>query len=168
MTASTMVSTEPIQELRITRVFDAPRELVFEVWTKPEHQVHWMGPKDFTVPSCEIDFRVGGAYRTCIVEPTGVEYWMRGTYREIVVPEKLVFSFAWEEEGERGMENLVTLQFFDEGGKDSGKTRFEFLQTPFQSIAERDSHNGGWAQCFDRLAAYVETGMIAANAGEKI
>jgi uncharacterized protein YndB with AHSA1/START domain len=102
-----MASIEPIQELRITRVFDAPRELVFEVWTKPEHQVHWMGPKDFTVPSCEIDFRVGGAYRTCIVERTGVEYWMRGVYREIVVPEKLVFSFAWEEEGERGIASIV-------------------------------------------------------------
>ncbi|MDB5800086.1 MAG: hypothetical protein JWL63_1025 [Rhodocyclales bacterium] len=157
-------STEPSRELRITRIFDAPREMVFEVWTMPEHQVHWMGPQDFTVPSCEIDFREGGSYRTCIVEPTGVEYWMRGVYREIVVPEKLVFSFAWEEEGERGMENIVTLQFFDEGGK----TRFEFLQTPFQSAAERDGHDGGWTQCFDRLAAYLETGMIAAQAGEKI
>ena len=161
-------STEPNRELRITRVFDAPREMVFEVWTKPEHQVHWMGPKDFTVPSCEIDFRVGGSYRTCIVEPTGIEYWMRGVYREIVVPEKLVFTFAWEEEGERGMENIVTLRFFDEGDKQGSKTRFEFLQTPFQSVTERDSHDGGWTQCFDRLAAYLETGVIAANAGEKI
>lgn len=150
--------------LRITRVFDAPCELVFDVWTKPEHQVHWMGPTDFTVSSCEIDFRVGGAYRTCIVEPDGVEYWMRGVYREIVAPQRLVFTFAWEEEGERGMENLITLQFVAEGDK----TRFEFLQTPFQSIAERDSHNSGWDQCFDRLAAYLETGRIAANAGEKI
>ncbi len=165
-------STEPGKELRITRVFDAPREMVFEVWTKPEHQGHWMGPKSFTVPSCEIDFRVGGAYRTCIVDPEGTEYWMRGIYREIVVPEKLVFTFAWEEDGERGMENIVTLRFFDEGGKTggkaSGKTRFEFLQTPFRSVEERDSHDGGWTQCFERLAAYLETGRIAENAGEKI
>jgi uncharacterized protein YndB with AHSA1/START domain len=150
--------------LRITRVFDAPCELVFDVWTKPEHQLHWMGPKDFTVPSCEIDFRVGGAYRTCIVEPSGAEYWMRGVYLEIVVPKRLVFTFAWEEEGERGVENLITLQFFAE----RDRTRFEFLQTPFQSNEQRVSHNDGWSQCFDRLAAYLETARIAANAGEKI
>lgn len=137
--------------LRITRIFDAPRELVFAAWTRAEHQVHWMGPKDFMVPSCDMDFRVGGTYRTCIVSPSGVEYWMRGVYREIVVPERLVFSFAWEEDGERGMENLVSLLFSEEGGK----TKLEFLQTPFQSLEERDGHNGGWSECFDRLAAYV-------------
>lgn len=161
MTASAKPLTH---ELRITRLFDAPREMVFEVWTKPEHQVHWMGPTDFTVPSCEIDFRVGGSYRTSIVSPEGVVYWMRGAYREIRAPERLVFSFAWEEEGERGTENLITLEFFDE----AGKTRLEFLQAPFLSIAERDGHEGGWKQSFERLAAYLETGAIALNAGQKI
>jgi uncharacterized protein YndB with AHSA1/START domain len=165
MTASLSAESSPrTHELCITRVFDAPRELVFDVWTRPEHQIHWMGPKDFTVPSCEIDFRVGGAYRTCIVEPGGVEYWMCGVYREIVVPERLVFSFAWEEEGERGMENIVTLVFTDQ----AGKTRLDFRQTPFQSIEQRDGHDSGWRQCFDRLAAYVESDAIAQNATETI
>lgn len=158
-------STDPRTcELSIERLFDAPREMVFEVWTKPEHQVHWMGPKGFAAPSCEIDFRVGGAYRTCIVDPTGVAYWMRGEYREIVVPERIVFTFAWEEEGERGIENLITLRFTEEGLQ----TRLAFHQAPFHSIEERDGHHGGWTECFDRLAAYLETGRIAENASEKI
>ncbi|MEC5387424.1 SRPBCC domain-containing protein [Uliginosibacterium sp. H3] len=161
-------SINPVQELRITRFFDAPRELVFEVWSKAEHQVHWMGPTDFTVPSCEIDFRVGGRYRTCIVEPTGVEYWIRGEYREIVAPARLVFTFAWEEEGERGMETLVTLQFFDEGDGTRSRTRMEFLQTPFQSLAERDGHDTGWTQCFERLRAYVATQSLGERAREGV
>ncbi|WP_148717106.1 SRPBCC family protein [Chitinolyticbacter meiyuanensis] len=139
------------RELIITRNLPAPRHLVFAAWSSAEHQVHWMGPKDFTVPSCEIDFRVGGAYRACIRSPEGQDYWMRGHYREIVTPEKLVFTFAWEEDGERGLENLVTIQFADLGDS----TRMVFRQAPFQSSAERDSHHGGWSECFDRLAAYA-------------
>src|SRR5512147_1513859 len=83
-------------ELVITRTFDAPRALVFRAWTQPEHMVRWLGPHGYTAPSCKIDFRVGGAYRACICSPEGQESWMRGIYREIVEPERLVFSFAWE------------------------------------------------------------------------
>jgi uncharacterized protein YndB with AHSA1/START domain len=138
-------------ELLITRVFDAPRSLVFKAWSSSEHQVHWLGPKDFTVEYCQIDFREGGAYRACIRSPEGIDYWMRGHYREIVAPERLVFTFSWEEEGERGLETLVTATFVDEGGK----TRMTFHQAPFRSLSERDGHTSGWSECFDRLAAYL-------------
>jgi uncharacterized protein YndB with AHSA1/START domain len=138
-------------ELVITRTFDAPRALVFKAWTKPEHMVRWLGPKNFTAPSCTMDFRPGGAYRACICSPDGKEYWMRGIYREIVEPERLIFTFSWEEEGERGRENLVTVTFAEQGDK----TRMTFRQAFFESISERDSHNEGWSECFDRLAQYL-------------
>jgi uncharacterized protein YndB with AHSA1/START domain len=138
-------------ELFIERVFDAPPRLVFKAWTSAEYQMHWLGPKDFTVEFCEIDFCVGGKYRARIRSPEGRDHTMYGVYREIAAPERLVFTFAWEEEGERGLETLVTIDFIDQGNK----TLMSFHQAPFQSLAERDGHNGGWTQCFDRLAAYL-------------
>ena len=138
-------------ELVITRTFDAPRALVFKAWSKAEHAVRWFGPQNFTCPQCTMDFRVGGAYRACIRSPEGKEYWMRGIYREIVEPERIVFTFSWEEEGERGRENLVTVTFAEQGDK----TRMTFRQAFFESVSERDSHNEGWTECFERLAEFL-------------
>ncbi len=153
MSAGHSPLTEPEElVLLITRVFDAPRSLVFEVWTKPEHMRHWLGPSGFTATSCEMDVRPGGAYRACIRSPEGQDYWMRGVYREIVVPERLVFTFAWEnEKGEPGYETLVTVTFAEH----DGKTKLTFHQAVFESTAERDSHRGGWSECFDRLETYL-------------
>ncbi len=150
---ATAPATNPTaqHELVITRTFDAPRTLVFKAWSAAEHMVRWLGPKDYTAPHCTMDFRVGGAYRACIRSPEGKEYWMRGIYREIVAPERIVFTFSWEEEGERGRENLVTITFAEQGNK----TRMTFRQAFFESVSERDSHNGGWTSCFDRLAQYL-------------
>jgi uncharacterized protein YndB with AHSA1/START domain len=114
--------------------------------------VRWLGPKDWTAPSCTMDFRPGGAYRACIRSPSGNENWMRGIYREIVEPERLVFTFSWEnKEGELGRENLVTITFAEQGGK----TRMIFRQAFFETIENRDSHHGGWSECFDRLGQYL-------------
>jgi uncharacterized protein YndB with AHSA1/START domain len=151
--AATATATNAMaqHELVITRTFDAPRALVFTAWSKAEHAVRWFGPKNFTVPHCKMDFRVGGAYRACICSPDGAEYWMRGIYREIAKPERIVFTFAWEEEGERGRENLVTVTFAEQGDK----TRMTFRQAFFESVSERDSHNEGWSECFDRLEQFL-------------
>jgi len=85
------------RELVITRVFDAPRLLVFKAWTEPEHLVRWWGPRGFTTPSCKMDVRPGGAFRFHMRSPEGTDHWLRGAYREIVEPERLVFSWAWED-----------------------------------------------------------------------
>jgi uncharacterized protein YndB with AHSA1/START domain len=153
MSTAQQAGTQAGYELVITRSFDAPRRLVFAAWAKPEHQVHWMGLKDFTVPSCDIDFRPGGSYRTCIRSPEGNEVVLCGTYREIVEPSRLVFTFAWEgkAEGERGSESLVTLDFIEI----DGKTRLVLRQAPFPTADERDGHNNGWTQALDRLDAYM-------------
>ncbi len=144
-------------ELVITRVLDAPPLLVFKAWTMPEHMARWMGPKGFTAPSVKMDVRPGGAYRALIRSSEGKDYWFQGVYREVVEAERLVFTFAWEEDGERGQENLVTITFADE----NGKTRMTFKQAPFKSVEERDGHEGGWSEAFDKLAAYA-AGMKAA------
>jgi uncharacterized protein YndB with AHSA1/START domain len=138
-------------ELAITRVLDAPPILVYKAWTEPEHMVRWIGPKGFTAPSVKMDVRPGGQYRALIRSGEGKDYWFRGVYREVVEAERLVFTFAWEEDGERGQENLVTVTFADE----NGKTRMTFKQAPFQSVDERDGHEGGWSEAFDKLSAYV-------------
>jgi len=138
-------------EVVITRTFDAPRALVFKAWSAPEHMVRWLGPRNFTAPLCTLDFRPGGAYRACICSPDGQEYWMRGIYREIMEPERIVFTFSWEEDGERGRENLVTVTFAEQGNE----TRMTFRQAFFESESERDSHNEGWSECFDRLAQFL-------------
>lgn len=152
--AATADATPADRILVITRLFDAPRSLVFKVWTRPEHLARWLGPKDFTAPSVTLDVRPGGAWRSCIRSPEGTEYWMRGVYREIVAPERLVFTFAWEEEGDRGLETLVTVTFEEVGDK----TRLIFRQAPFTTVEERDSHQGGWSECLDRLGAYIRQG----------
>lgn len=140
------------RELVITRVLAAPPALVFRVWTEPAHLARWWGPKDFTMPSHRAEVRPGGAYRICIRSPEGEDYWMRGVYREVVEPERLVFTFAWEEEGERGVENLVRVAF----APHARGTQMRFHQGPFLSVEERDGHFGGWSECMDRLEAYLE------------
>jgi uncharacterized protein YndB with AHSA1/START domain len=140
------------RELVINRVIDAPRSLVFKIWSQPEHLVRWWGPKGFTAPSCEMDLRPGGAWRACIRSPEGTEHRMQGSYREIVEPERLVFTFAWEDdEGKPGHQTLVTVTFAEQ----DGKTRLTFHQATFESVESRDSHHGGWSECFDRLEDYL-------------
>ncbi|ATA96108.1 SRPBCC family protein [Sinorhizobium meliloti] len=135
--------------LTITRVFDAPANLVFKVWTTPEHLARWWGPKGFTVPAITTDFREGGAWRGCIRSPEGQDYWAHGIYREIVAPSRIVLSFAWEEEG--SIDTLITVTLDDV----AGGTRLTFHQAPFTSAESRDSHAEGWSECMDRLVSYV-------------
>jgi uncharacterized protein YndB with AHSA1/START domain len=140
-------------ELSITRVFDAPRGLVFRVWSTPEHLMRWWGPKDFACTLAKTNFRPGGAWRTSIRSPEGTDHGARGVYREIVEPERLVFTFAWD----GSSETLVTVTFEDHGGQ----TRLTFRQTPFDTVESRDSHQEGWSECLDRLEAYLATAPAA-------
>jgi uncharacterized protein YndB with AHSA1/START domain len=140
------------RELVITRVFDASRELVFQAWTDPRQAVKWWGPRSFPAIHLEMDVRPGGAWRGCLRSTeTGIELWHKGIFREVAPPKRLVFTFAWEEEGERGLETLVTVSFAEQ----DGGTRMTFRHAPFQSIAERDGHNGGWNSTFDRFGEYL-------------
>lgn len=141
------------RELTLTRLVDAPRLLVFRVWTQPEHLVRWWGPGGFTLPSCKLDLRPGGAYRFHMRGPDGVDHWLEGAYREIQEPERLSFTWAWRDsDGNLGPETLVTVTL-EEAGR---KTRLTLHQAVFESVTARDLHEGGWTACLDRLAAYVK------------
>ena len=113
--------------------------------------MRWWGPRNYTAPSVKLDLRPGGAFRACIRSPEGEDSWMSGIYREVVAPERLVFTFAWEEDGKRGLETLVTVTFAEQ----EGKTKLTFHQAAFDSVEQRDSHLEGWGECLDRLAAYL-------------
>ena len=137
------------RELVLTRVFDAPRRLVFEAWSKPEHLVSWWGPKGFTLPTAEMDFRAGGAIRFCMRSPNGHDYWMRGSHNEVVPPSHIVFTSAIDDDPSHQVVTRVT--FAEEGGK----TTIIVHQTfNFESDATRGAPQG-WTQSLDRLTEYL-------------
>lgn len=148
------VTTPSDREIVMTRVFDAPRELVFEAVTKPEHLKEWWGPRGFTLPVCEIDFRPGGAYRFVSADAEGNEYAFRGEYREIVPPERVVWTFEFE--GMPGMVSVDTLTIVEEDGSTTLTST-----SVFDSIEQRDGmlQSGmetGAAESYDRLAELLE------------
>ena len=152
MPATSTAATDPKREVTITRIFDAPRALVFKAWTQPEHLSRWWGPHAFTVHVCEMDLRVGGGWHIRMRSPQGVEDRQRGVFREIVEAERIVFTYAFEDEnGIRGHETIVTVTFADAGGK----TRITVHQAVFESVAMRDDHVRGWGEALDHLADYV-------------
>ena len=111
MAARNVADAKPAEnELLITRVFDAPRELVWDAWTDPRLARQWWGPRDYPAVHIEMDVRPGGCWRSRLRSTaTGQELWNGGVFREVAPPERLVFTFAWEEEGERGLESVVTV-----------------------------------------------------------
>ena len=153
MAARSSVATDTTErELVITRVFDAPRALVFKAWTEPERIKQWWGPRGFTTLSCEMDLRPGGAWRTRSRSPEGTEHAEHGVFREIVEPERIVFTQAWEDaEGKPKHETLVTVTFADH----DGKTLLTFHQGVFESITSRNEHGGGWSSAFELLVEYL-------------
>lgn len=152
-------------EAAITRVLDAPRELVWKEWTEPERMAAWWGPGRFTVPFCEIDPRPGGVFLRCMRSPEGRDLWVTGVFREVVEPERLVFtdSFA-DAEGnvvpaERyGLgpgwppERLITVTFEEEGDA----TRVTLRHTGIPSGADLDLTRRGWSDGLQSLAGRLE------------
>ena len=139
-------------ELFIQRTFDAPRELVFRMWTEAEHLSRWCCPIGFTIPHSEGDIRAGGRFRMCMRSPTGEDHWLGGTYREIVPPERLVFTHAWQEaDGSSNHQTVVTVTFEAR----QGKTQLSLHQAFFQDAASRAGHEGGWQETLDNLTGYL-------------
>ena len=142
------------RHLVVTRLVDAPRSLVFKAWTEQEHVARWWGPQGFTTTFCDMDIRPGGTFRFCMRSPTGTDHWKRGVYREIVPPERIVFTFAWEDAaGNPGHELLTTVTFAEHGTK----TRLTLHQAVFETVEGCDDHRRGWTSCLERFAAYMTT-----------
>lgn len=151
--------------LVMTRDFDAPRRLVFEAWTRPEHVVHWCGPHGYTLPVAEADLRPGGAFRYVNRDPDGNEFPFRGEYREVVPPERLVYTEAFDVEPFAERAAVVTVTFEE---LDGGRTRVTSTSV-YPSAEDRDTHiafgmEKGNAEAFDRL----EDHLVAQAAGETV
>ena len=154
-------------DFAITRIFDAPRELVFRAWTEQQYVVRWWGPHGFTAPFCKIDFRVGGSFHCCMRSPDGKEYWTKGTYHEIVVPEKIVSTMYFSDTSgnlvapsEYGLgpdfpSEMLDIVTFDIHEGD--KTKLMLRRNHATSIAKRYQEDQGWSQSLDRLAEIIAT-----------
>lgn len=152
-------TTPSDQEFVAERIFDAPRELVWQAWTKPEHLAQWWGPKDWTLPVCKVDFRPGGVWHYCMRGPQGEESWGRAIYREIVEPERIVYLDTFSDEAGNPVEGmpemLITVTFENQNGKTKLATHAKFA-----SAAELESVLAmgmveGLTQTWDRLEEYL-------------
>jgi uncharacterized protein YndB with AHSA1/START domain len=149
------VTTPSDREIVMTRVFDAPRDLVFEAHTSCEHMSKWWGPRKYEVASCDIDFRQGGAWRIVHRGPDGVEeHGFRGEFKEIVRPERIVWTFEYE--GMPGHVSVDTLTLEEHDGKTTLTAT-----SVFDNVEDRDGMlqsgmESGAAETWDRLAEYLE------------
>ena len=142
------------REIQMTRLFDAPREVIFEAYTSCEHLSRWWGPRKYELSSCEMDFRPGGKYRFVHSGPDGEEHGFRGEYREIIEPERIVSTFEWE--GLPGHISIDTLTLVEE----NGKTRYTIVSL-FDSVEDRDGMlqsgmEGGANESMERLEELLE------------
>ncbi len=143
------------REIVITRVFDAPRELVFRAWTEPEHLVHWLGPKGFTNTTLFIDVRPGGMWRFTMHGPDGTDYPNRIVFGEIVPPERLVYT---HDDDDRGAASAfqVTVTLVEQGAQTLLTSRMVFpTAAALEHVVTKYHAIEGAHQNMDRLAAYL-------------
>jgi uncharacterized protein YndB with AHSA1/START domain len=153
--ATTTFTAPSDREIAMTRVFDAPRRLVFEAWTNPEHVPHWLlGPEGWTMPVCEIDLRPGGSWHFVWRRSDGTEMEMRGEYREITPPERLVSTESW---GGDWPETLNTVVLTEQEGKTTVTLTVLYPSKEAREAAVETGMKDGATQSFDRLAEYLET-----------
>lgn len=144
-------------ELLIQREFDAPVDLVFELWERPEHVMRWWGPEGFTATELVWDARPGKAWRAIMAGKGHGVFGMGGVFREVERNRRLVFTFAWDEDSGRDCDTLITVTLESR----AGRTLQTFHQAPFSSVAIRDSHVEGWSSLFNKQALHAENFQLA-------
>jgi uncharacterized protein YndB with AHSA1/START domain len=157
--------------LNFSRIVEAPRELVFNVWTDADHFAQWFGPREVAIPFCRIDPRPGGVLHFCHRLGDGTEVWVKGSYREFVAPQRLVFVLSFVDAGGRPAAHpmfpdwpldtviLTTVTFADLAGRTQLTVR-QVLEPPTTAAKdmvkrERQAARVGWAETLDRLDEYV-------------
>jgi uncharacterized protein YndB with AHSA1/START domain len=149
------VTTPSDREIVMTRVFDAPRDLVFEAHSSCEHLSNWWGPRRYEIASCEVDFRPGGSWRIAHRGPDAEEFIFYGEYREIVRPERITWTFGWE--GMPGKASIETMTLEEHDGKTTVTAT-----SVYDTVEDRDGMlqagaEEGAAETYDRLDEYLET-----------
>jgi uncharacterized protein YndB with AHSA1/START domain len=151
-------SSRPFREITLTRVFDAPRELVWRAWTDPKHLAKWFGPQGFTIPKCSIDLRIGGELHITMQSPWNSAHPMKGVFREIVKPERIVFTnIALDEAGHHLLEGITRVTFEDAGG---GKTMLTLYSNATGMVPESEQMlagmETGWSMSLDKLGELMK------------
>ena len=147
-------ATSSTPALNIRRLLKAPRTRVFEAWTKAEAVRQWMGPLDVTVTEAQLDVREGGSFRIVMRQPGGDNFIARGVFSEVRAPERLVYTWRWEEDDPAlEHETSITVEFLERGEQ----TELVFRQEAFASTESRDRHEYGWTNCFDKLERMLAT-----------
>jgi uncharacterized protein YndB with AHSA1/START domain len=166
---STAAASQPGQEFVLSRVFDAPRSLVWKAFTEAAHLMHWWGPKGFRMVACDVDFRPGGVFHYGMESPDGHKVWGKITYLEIVAPERVVHAMSFSDEN-RGvtrhpmapawpLETLVVVTLTEQDGKTTMTVRWmprnatDAERAVFDS--SHDSMRQGWTGTMDQLAGYL-------------
>jgi uncharacterized protein YndB with AHSA1/START domain len=152
---ATTYTTPSDLEFAMTRVFDAPRSLVFECFTNPEHLPQWMlGPSGWTMPVCESDVRPGGAWHFVWRREDGTEMEMRGVYQEVTPPERLVSTESW---GGDWPETINTLTLTEEDGKTTVTQTILYPTKEARDAALETGMKEGASMSFDRLAEHLRS-----------
>jgi uncharacterized protein YndB with AHSA1/START domain len=153
------------ERMVITRIFDAPRALVWKAWTDPQYVMQWWGPKGFTAPVCKIDFRVGGKFLCCMRSPDGQEGWNGGEYHEIVPYEKIVYSLYFaDSKGNKvepeqlgikheAVEDARDVVIFEDFG--NGQTKLTMIGNETMEDAKNSGQLEGWNEIFEKVAAVI-------------
>jgi uncharacterized protein YndB with AHSA1/START domain len=148
----------------ITRTLRAPRELVFRLWTEPEHLPQWWGPQGFTCVVCDMDLRVGGAFHLEMLGPDGGTYPCDGTYREIVRPERIVYDGLAAEGHPCGAGlppyGRVTISFTELEGVTTVRVHAKLRSVADREAAMKHGFGAGWSQTLEKLDAYLATGAV--------
>src|ERR1700753_590554 len=154
-----------VERMVVTRVVDAPRELVWKAWTDPKYIKQWWGPKGFTVAACEMDFRVGGKLLCCTKTPDGQEFLDGGEYHEIVPYEKIVsLMYFSDSKGNKidpeqlgieheAIDNAYDVTIFEDLG--NGQTKLTFIGNEPMESAKNSGQVEGWNEILDKVAAVV-------------
>jgi uncharacterized protein YndB with AHSA1/START domain len=142
--------------VNLTRIFDAPRERVFECWTRAEHLVHWFGPKGFTIHSCETDPRPGGVFRLTLRAPDGRDFRVRGEFREVLAPSRLVIVCAAEDDkGIERLQELIDVTFTQAEGRTKVVLSASARGPSEEAAAMIKGMDKGWTQTVERLDAHL-------------
>ena len=148
------------QEFVLERHFTAPRTLIFQVFTQPEHLKRWWAPQPYTLPVCTVDLRPGGIWHYCMRSPEGQDHWARSVYREIVLPEKLVYTSTFADEYANPIEgvpeHLTTVIFTEEASKTRVTARIQFASAAALKVAVDMGMQQGMSMTWDYLIGYVQ------------
>ncbi len=154
-TASLQVSTPTDREIVMTRIFDAPRNLVFDAFTRPELLKRWFGPRGWSLVVCEVDLRVGGGFRFVLRGPGGQDLGMRGVYQEITSPERSVHTESFDD---YPGESVVTTTLVEQGDKTLLTATILYPSREVRDMVIQSGMQHGAAQSYDKLAELLAGG----------